>query len=74
MINETDIEAFEADLIMADNIVDRVKRGVPAGREVMADEVLPFIRSYVLLRSQLGDAAKFMAELHKRELQGMDTK
>jgi hypothetical protein len=72
MINETDIEAFADDLEAADRIVERAKRGVPSGRHIMADEEIPLIRAFVLMRSQLTDAAKFMQELHQRELKGME--
>ncbi|WP_439150815.1 hypothetical protein [Sulfitobacter sp.] len=71
MIPKDDIEAFAPDLEAADRIVERTKRGVPPGREMMADEVLPFIRAYVLMRDLAANSAAFMAELHARELDGM---
>lgn len=73
MISKDDIDAFADDLETADRIVGRTKDGVPAGREMMADEVMPFIRAYVLMRSISERAADFMHDLHQRELQGMDT-
>ena len=74
MINETDIEAFADDLEIADRIVYRAKEGVPDGRHINANEVMPFIRAYVLMRDTAARSATFMTELHKRELAGMDTK
>lgn len=71
MIGPDDIEAFADDLETADRIVDRAKRGVPAGRHMHANEELPLIRAYVLLRAQLEDAANFMAQQHEREIAGM---
>lgn len=73
MINADDIEAFADDLETADRIVERVKEGVPAGREMMADEVMPFIRAYVLMRSTAEQSAQFMQDLHRREMVGMAT-
>jgi hypothetical protein len=72
MINETDLEAFAEDLETADKIVERVKTGVPAGREIMADETMALIRAFVLMRDTAERSAKFMTELHQRELTGMD--
>ena len=72
MISEQDIDAFSDDLETADRIVERVKSGVPAGREMMADETMAFIRAYVLMRDTAERSAKFMVELHQRELTGMD--
>ena len=72
MLNKDDLEAFADDLDTADRIVERVKAGVPAGREMMADEVMLFIRAYVLMRDTAERSAKFMVELHQRELTGMD--
>jgi len=72
MISEQDIDAFSGDLETADRIVERVKSGVPAGREMMADETMAFIRAYVLMRDTAERSAKFMMELHQRELTGMD--
>ena len=72
MINETDLEAFADDLATADRIVERVKAGVPAGREIMADEIKPLIRAFVIMRHTAERSAKFMTELHSRELTGMD--
>ena len=72
MISGDDIDAFAPDLEIADRIVERAKQGVPAGREMMADEVDAFIRAYVLMRSLAEKSAAFMQELHKRELQGLD--
>jgi len=45
MINETDIKAFEGDLIIADKVLDRAKDGVTDGRHIHANEVMPFIRT-----------------------------
>lgn len=72
MISGDDIEAMADDFDTADKIVDRVRNGVPAGREMMADEVMPFIRAYVVMQDTAARAAKFMADLHQRELQGME--
>ena len=71
MINETDIEAFEPDLAVADKIVDRAKDGVTDGRHIHANEVMPFIRAYALMRSVAEKSAAFMAEQHQREIAGM---
>ena len=71
MINKDALADFSADLITADKIVERVKAGVPAGREMMADEVMPFIRAYVLMRETAAESAAFMAEQHAREMAGM---
>ena len=72
MLNKDDIEAFADDLETADRIVERVKSGVPSAREIMADETMAFIRAYVLMRDTAERSAKFMVELHQRELTGMD--
>ena len=72
MLSEKEIESVSDDLIVADRIVERVKLGTVAGREMMADEVDAFIRAYVLMRSLAEKSASFMHELHKRELQGLD--
>lgn len=71
MTGPDDIEAFSGDLEIADRIVERTKKGVKPGREMMAEEVRPFIRAYVIMRSQLEAASKFFAEQKERELQGM---
>ena len=73
MINETDIEAFSDDLEIADRIVERAKEGAVDGRHINANEVMPFIRAYVLMRNTASRSADFMTELRKRELSGMDT-
>lgn len=61
MINETDIEAFADDMAVADRIVERATRGVPNERHIMADEVLPFIRAYVVMRDTAAQAGQFFA-------------
>jgi len=72
MLNNSDLDAFADDLEAADRIVERVKSGVPSAREIMADETMAFIRAYVLMRDTAERSAKFMVELHQRELTGMD--
>lgn len=71
MINETDIEAFKDDLAVADKILERAKEGVPDGRHMHANEVMPFIRAYALMRDVAEKSAAFMTEQHRRELAGM---
>ena len=71
MISGEDLEAFAPDLEVADRIVERAKAGVPRGRHIMANEEMPLIKAYVLMRSQMEDAAKFMAALKAREESGM---
>jgi len=72
MISADDLDAFSEDLETADRIVERVRAGVPTGREIMADETMALIRAFVLMRDTAERSAKFMAELHQRELTGMD--
>jgi len=71
VISKDDIDALAPDLETADRIVERVKSGVPAGREMMADETIPFIRAYVLMRDLAAKSAAFMVEQHAREIEGM---
>jgi len=71
MINETHIEAFADDLIIADKVLDRAKDGVTDGRHIHANEVMPFIRAYALMRDVAEKSAAFMTEQPQRELAGM---
>lgn len=71
MINNTDIEAFSDDLIIADKILERAKKGVTDGRQMHANEVMPFIRAYALMRDVAEKSAAFMTEQHRREIAGM---
>ena len=71
MINETYISAFAGDLEIADSVVDRAKEGVTEGRHIHANEVMPFIRAYALMRDVAEKSAAFMTEQHQRELAGM---
>lgn len=71
MISGEDIEAFAPDLEIADRIVERAARGVKQERHIMADETLPFIRAYVLMRSVNQETAKLLADFKQRELDGM---
>ena len=71
MINGDDIEAFALDLEIADKIVERAARGVKRERHIMADETLPFIRAYVVMRSMNEETAKLLNEFKQRELDGM---
>ena len=71
MISAGDIEAFSDDLAIADTILDRAKEGVTDGRHMHANEVLPFIRAYALMRDIAEKSAAFMTEQHQREMQGM---
>ena len=72
MISQDDIEAFADDLEIADRIVERAKAGVVDGRHIMANEVMPLIRAYVLMLDIASRSAEFMTEQHKRELRGLD--
>ena len=71
MISNEDIQAFSGDLATADRIIERAKRGVPAGRHIMANEEMPLIRAYALLRATAEKAAEYMTEQHQREVDGM---
>jgi len=71
MISGDDIEAFAPDLEIADKIVERAARGATQERHIMADETLPFIRAYVVMRSMNEETAKLLSELKQRELDGM---
>lgn len=71
MISGEDMEAFAPDLEIADRIVERAARGVKRERHIMADETLPFIKAYVLMRSVNQEMAKLLTELKQRELDGM---
>lgn len=72
MIDQEQIDNWASDLETADTILDRVKHGVPSGREIMANEVIPFIRAYAIMRDMAEQSAAFMKQMHDRELQGMD--
>lgn len=72
MIGPDDLDAFAEDLDIADCVVKRAKDGVPDGRHIHANEVLPMIRAYVLMRDVAARSAEFMQELHARELRGLD--
>lgn len=71
MISHDDIAAMAPDLETADRIVDRAKSGVTDGRHMHANEVMPFIRAYALMRDLAEKSAAFMAEQHQRETAGM---
>ena len=64
-------DSLETDLEIADRIVARALEGVPDGRHIHANEVMPFIRAYVAMRGLAADAGAFMEELKAREMQGM---
>lgn len=64
-------EHVAQDLEIADRIVERAKRGVPDGRHVNADEVLPLIRAYFVMRERLAEAAAHLSSQYQRDLEGM---
>lgn len=64
-------DTIESDLAVADRIVARAVEGVPDGRHIHANEVMPFIRAFVAMRAAAQDAADFMSALKEREMQGM---
>lgn len=59
------------DLEVADRIVERAMRGVPEGRHINADEILPLIRSYYVMRERLAEAAAHLSNQYQRDLDGM---
>lgn len=64
MINETDIEAFK-DAEVADAVVNRVMRGVTKGREIHANETIPFVRAFVRQTNLLAAMLPIMDELKR---------
>lgn len=71
MLNQSDIEAMAPEIEVFDRVIERVKRGVPAGREIMANEILPFIRVAVLMRDVAEQSARYMAAQYAREIESM---
>lgn len=72
MISQDDINAFADDLETADRVAERAQTGVPAGRHIHANEEMSLIRAFVIMREAAMQAGAFMADQHKRELQGLD--
>ena len=66
-----DIEAFAADLIVADRIVDRAQAGVTPLRLFTAGEEMAFIRAYVAMRHIAQIGADFMAASRAASAQSM---
>lgn len=48
-------DTYEADCEVFDRVVERLRRGVPEGREMMAEEVRPFIRMAIFWRQAAWD-------------------
>lgn len=61
-INTSDIEAL-------DRVLDRVKRGVPAGREIHQSEILPVLRAAYMWREAAMAANQVIQDAHKRALE-----
>lgn len=66
-----DIEAFAADLIVADRIVERAQAGVTPLRLFTAGEEMAFIRAYVAMRHMAQIGADFMAAARAASAQSM---
>jgi hypothetical protein len=64
-------EQVAQDLEVADRIVARAIRGVPDGRHINADEVLPFIRAFYVVREKLAETATHLSNQYQRDLEGM---
>jgi len=71
VISIEDIEALAPELETVDRVIARVEAGVPAGREIMPNETMQFIRAAALMRGTLAEVARYMVEQHARELQSM---
>lgn len=71
MISGDDIEAFSDDLATADTIVDRAKTGTTPFRHIRANEELPLIRAYVLMKDAAETAAKALLEHQQSVLDSM---
>lgn len=73
MISRDDIDAMADDLETADRILERAERGVKADRLFHANEILPFLRAYAVMRNTAQDAANFMTAQKAREEASMKT-
>jgi hypothetical protein len=72
MIGPDDIEAFADDFDTLDRVLERVQKGVPQGREIMANETRAVLNAAYIMRDYMRHVAVFMQDQKAREMQGMD--
>ena len=71
MISQDDIDAMADDLETADRIIKRAEEGRKIERLFHANEIMPFLRAYVVMRNTAQDAANFMTAQKQREKDAM---
>lgn len=56
-------------ITIADRVLERVRRGVPSGREIHADEIIPVLCALAIWKAHAEAGAAYIADAEKRALE-----